>query len=80
MFLFKQVFSLIKYEFIEVLRRAFTQLPDNYRYDITVVLGDYDLTKDEGTEQVIAPSMVIPHPQYNSYTKENDIMIIKLSV
>jgi len=45
-----------------------------------VVLGDHDKTKVEGCEQIISVSMVIPHPQYNSYTKENDVMLIRLAV
>ncbi|XP_035238804.1 trypsin [Anguilla rostrata] len=43
-----------------------------------VVAGDYSLGKYEGTEQFIIPHLLIPHPQYNAYTKNADIMLIKL--
>uniref|UniRef100_H2YS64 Peptidase S1 domain-containing protein n=1 Tax=Ciona savignyi TaxID=51511 RepID=H2YS64_CIOSA len=44
-----------------------------------VVLGDHDLSRDEGTEQIIKPSKVIKHPRYDQRTKGYDVMLIKLS-
>lgn len=45
-----------------------------------MILGDYDRSEEEGSEQIISASLIIPHPQYNTYTDENDVMLIKLAV
>lgn len=42
-------------------------------------LGEHNIDVTEGTEQFIYSSSVIRHPSYNSYTLDNDIMLIKLS-
>ena len=44
-----------------------------------VRLGEHHLGVNEGTEQFIRPSYVIPHPDYNPSTLDNDIMLIRLS-
>uniref|UniRef100_A0A3Q1JUV1 trypsin n=1 Tax=Anabas testudineus TaxID=64144 RepID=A0A3Q1JUV1_ANATE len=46
--------------------------------NMMIVAGDYSLTIYEGTEQEIMPQLLIPHPDYNSATNNNDIMLIKL--
>ncbi|KAM9751505.1 trypsin [Menidia menidia] len=46
--------------------------------NMMVVAGDYSLTIYEGTEQEIQPQFLVPHPAYDSNTKNNDIMLIKL--
>ncbi|XP_033485818.1 trypsin-3 [Epinephelus fuscoguttatus] len=43
-----------------------------------IVAGDYSLAIYEGTEQEILPQLLVPHPDYNSTTTNNDIMLIKL--
>merc|ERR550519_1557641 len=43
-----------------------------------IVLGDYDLSVEENTEQVISVTRAISHPRYDSITKEYDVMLIKL--
>lgn len=43
-----------------------------------IVAGDYSLTIYEGTEQEIMPHLLIPYPDYNSNTNNNDIMLIKV--
>lgn len=43
-----------------------------------IVAGDYALTIYEGTEQEIMPHLLVPHPQYNVTTNNNDIMLIKV--
>lgn len=45
-----------------------------------VVAGDYSLSIYEGTEQEILPQLLVPHPEYNNITNNNDIMLIKVSV
>lgn len=45
-----------------------------------VVAGDYSISIYEGTEQEIFPQFLIPHPDHNSTTYNNDIMLIKLQV
>ena len=41
-------------------------------------LGEHNRNKIEGSEQVIQASKVIPHPNWNMQTLENDIALIKL--
>uniref|UniRef100_H2Z9S5 Peptidase S1 domain-containing protein n=1 Tax=Ciona savignyi TaxID=51511 RepID=H2Z9S5_CIOSA len=43
-----------------------------------VFVGDYDLSVVETTEQSQVPDNAIKHPQYNSHTLVNDIMLIKM--
>lgn len=43
-----------------------------------IVAGDYSLTIYEGTEQEILPQLLVPHPEYNNTTNNNDIMLIKV--
>ncbi|XP_030639604.1 trypsin-3 isoform X2 [Chanos chanos] len=50
-----------------------------YKSRIQVRLGEHNIAVSEGTEQFIDSSKVIRHPSYNSYTLDNDIMLIKLS-
>ncbi|CAK8679729.1 trypsin-like [Clavelina lepadiformis] len=66
--------SLIESEW--VLSAAHCYKPAAY---FSVVLGDHDLSHDDVTEQVLQPCFVIPHPRYNAVTKDNDVMLIKLS-
>ncbi|XP_053478498.1 trypsin [Ictalurus furcatus] len=42
-------------------------------------LGEHNVFTDEGTEQRIWAEKVIPHPNYNDNTHDNDFMLIKLS-
>uniref|UniRef100_A0A3B5MG14 trypsin n=1 Tax=Xiphophorus couchianus TaxID=32473 RepID=A0A3B5MG14_9TELE len=50
-----------------------------YQSRINVRLGEHNIAVSEGTEQFIDSSTVIRHPSYNSYTLDNDIMMIKLN-
>uniref|UniRef100_A0A669CHI4 trypsin n=1 Tax=Oreochromis niloticus TaxID=8128 RepID=A0A669CHI4_ORENI len=50
-----------------------------YKNRIEVRLGEHDISVNEGTEQFIDSSRVIRHPEYNSRTIDNDIMLIQLS-
>uniref|UniRef100_A0A3B4B613 trypsin n=1 Tax=Periophthalmus magnuspinnatus TaxID=409849 RepID=A0A3B4B613_9GOBI len=53
----------------------------NKRIDnMMVVAGDHTLRIYEGTEQEIFPQVLVPHPEFNSQTNNNDIMLIKLQV
>nr|XP_014427353.1 granzyme H-like [Pelodiscus sinensis] len=44
---------------------------------ITVVLGAHNVSQWEPSQQVIPVQRQIPHPQYNSKTLNNDIMILQ---
>lgn len=46
---------------------------------IQVRLGEHNIDVVEGNEQFINSAKVIRHPSYNSWTLDNDIMLIKLS-
>ncbi|XP_062955320.1 cationic trypsin-3-like isoform X2 [Cynocephalus volans] len=50
-----------------------------YKSKIQVRLGEHNIAVVEGTEQFINSAKVIKHPKFNSYTLDNDIMLIKLS-
>ncbi|XP_066457809.1 trypsin-3-like [Eleutherodactylus coqui] len=50
-----------------------------YQSNFQVVLGEHDITKYEGTEQVIDVYKAIKHPHFNTETLDNDIMLIKLA-
>ncbi|XP_012520556.1 PREDICTED: trypsin-2 [Propithecus coquereli] len=50
-----------------------------YKSQIQVRLGEHNIEVLEGNEQFIDSSKVIRHPNYNSRTLDNDIMLIKLS-
>ncbi|XP_042279813.1 trypsin-1-like [Thunnus maccoyii] len=50
-----------------------------YKSRIQVRLGEHHIRVAEGTEQIISSSRVIRNPDYNPYTIDNDIMLIKLS-
>jgi len=45
---------------------------------LTVHLGEHNIDIEEGTEQRIGAEKVIPHPDYNDNTTDNDFMLIKL--
>ncbi|CAK7316127.1 Mast cell protease 4 [Vulpes lagopus] len=44
---------------------------------ITVTLGAHDMKQEESTWQKLEVSEQIIHPNYNTYTKLNDIMLLK---
>ncbi|XP_075768007.1 mast cell protease 1A-like [Pelodiscus sinensis] len=46
---------------------------------ITVVLGAHNIQQQERSQQVIRVRRQIPHPQYNTETLNNDIMLLQLS-
>ncbi|KAK2096769.1 Transcriptional regulator of -form-adherence 3 [Saguinus oedipus] len=50
-----------------------------YKSRIQVRLGEYNIEVVEGNEQFINAAKIIRHPNYNSATFDNDIMLIKLS-
>uniref|UniRef100_A0A8C7Z5B8 trypsin n=1 Tax=Oryzias sinensis TaxID=183150 RepID=A0A8C7Z5B8_9TELE len=47
-------------------------------YMIKVVLGEHNLNKVEGSEQIFSVSLIIKHYQYNYWILDNDIMLLKL--
>lgn len=46
---------------------------------IQVQLGKHNLAATESTQQFINSAKIIRHPDYNSFTLDNDIMLIKLA-
>ncbi|XP_068113930.1 cationic trypsin-3-like [Hyperolius riggenbachi] len=50
-----------------------------YQKRIQVRLGEHNIDVLEGPEQFVQSSKVIPHPQYNPNTLDNDIMLIRLN-
>uniref|UniRef100_A0A2K6UUP7 trypsin n=1 Tax=Saimiri boliviensis boliviensis TaxID=39432 RepID=A0A2K6UUP7_SAIBB len=50
-----------------------------YKSRIQVRLGEHNIEVTEGNEQFINAAKIIRHPNYNSATMDNDIMLIKLS-
>ncbi|XP_026305115.1 trypsin-1 isoform X2 [Piliocolobus tephrosceles] len=46
---------------------------------IQVRLGEHNIEVQEGSEQFITAAKIIRHPNYNSNTLNNDILLIKLS-
>uniref|UniRef100_A0A8C5K3Q1 trypsin n=1 Tax=Jaculus jaculus TaxID=51337 RepID=A0A8C5K3Q1_JACJA len=50
-----------------------------YKSRIQVRLGEHNINVVEGNEQFINAAKAIRHPKYNSWTLDNDIMLIKLS-
>uniref|UniRef100_A0A2I3TEM4 Peptidase S1 domain-containing protein n=1 Tax=Pan troglodytes TaxID=9598 RepID=A0A2I3TEM4_PANTR len=51
----------------------------NREYCIQVRLGEYNIKVLEGNEQFIYAVKIIRHPKYNSWTLDNDILLINLS-
>jgi trypsin len=45
-----------------------------------VHLGEHNIDEIEGAEQFVDAAKMIPHPDYNSWTFDNDIMLIKLKL
>ncbi|XP_076868871.1 trypsin-2-like [Brachyhypopomus gauderio] len=50
-----------------------------YKSRIEVRLGEHNIQTTDGSEQFISSSLVIKNPKYDSWTIDNDIMLIKLS-
>uniref|UniRef100_A0A8C6GCS0 Peptidase S1 domain-containing protein n=1 Tax=Mus spicilegus TaxID=10103 RepID=A0A8C6GCS0_MUSSI len=46
---------------------------------IQVRLGEHNINVLEGNEQFVNAAKIIRHPNYNSWTLNNDIMLIKLA-
>ncbi|XP_036037176.1 cationic trypsin-like [Onychomys torridus] len=50
-----------------------------YKPQLQVRLGESNIRKVEGSEQIVYAAKIIPHPKYNNDTTDNDIMLIKLN-
>ncbi|XP_067411461.1 trypsin-like [Emydura macquarii macquarii] len=50
----------------------------NVRCAISVRLGEHNINHLDWTEQLRFSAKIIPHPGYNSASKDNDIMLLKL--
>ncbi|XP_060234673.1 cationic trypsin-3-like [Meriones unguiculatus] len=50
-----------------------------YKPQIQVRLGEVNIHEIKGAEQFISAAKIIPHPNYNNGTTDNDIMLIKLN-
>ncbi len=65
-----------------VVTAAHCVLHNDERYtaeQIHVTLGEHDRTKTEGTEQQINIIQVIPHPDYDAQSNNNDIALLQLA-
>uniref|UniRef100_A0A667ZLZ5 trypsin n=1 Tax=Myripristis murdjan TaxID=586833 RepID=A0A667ZLZ5_9TELE len=67
--------SLLSQNNCNGLRGAF----NSSRSNVEIRLGEHNIWEAEGTEQHIMSAKFIRHPDYNSRTQDNDIMLIKLS-
>ena len=47
--------------------------------DWEIVFGEHDDTVEEGYEQVIQPSVVVVHPDYDPHTIDNDLTLVKVT-
>lgn len=47
--------------------------------NLRVVAGDHNRTQNEGVEQTVNISRIVEHPNYDSFTSENDIALLELS-
>ena len=47
--------------------------------DVSVVLGEYNRSASEGTEQTKSVSRVIVHPDYDDDTSDNDLALLQIS-
>ncbi|XP_037373027.1 kallikrein-14 [Talpa occidentalis] len=45
---------------------------------LRVALGKHNLKRWEATQQVLRVARQVPHPQYNSRTHDNDLMLLRL--
>ena len=45
---------------------------------LRVALGKHNLKVWEATQQVLRVARQVPHPQYNSRTNDNDLMLLRL--
>ncbi|XP_077114240.1 trypsin-like [Ranitomeya variabilis] len=50
-----------------------------YQNNIQVVLGEHDISTQEGTEMSIDVYRIFMHPEFDEHTLDNDIMLIKLA-
>ncbi|XP_050987838.1 trypsin-2-like isoform X4 [Labeo rohita] len=50
-----------------------------YQSRIEVRLGEYNIAVNEGSEQFIDSAKIFRHPNYDSWTTDSNIMLIKLS-
>ncbi|KAF6288310.1 kallikrein related peptidase 14 [Rhinolophus ferrumequinum] len=48
------------------------------RLILWAALGKHNLRRREATEQVLRVARQVPHPQYNSRTHDNDLMLLRL--
>ncbi len=46
---------------------------------VTVVLGDHDRTRPEGSEQQFAVIQVVAHEAFNDWTNDNDLALLQLA-
>ncbi|XP_078496553.1 trypsin-3-like [Lissotriton helveticus] len=66
--------SLVSRRWVLTAAHCKTQLEQ-----MLIVAGEYSLSVFEGTEQIFRPILMVAHPNYNSVSRNADIMLIKLS-
>ncbi len=73
--------SLIDEQWVLTAAHCLFDLSDNAIPvgDISVVLGEHNISTDDGNEQTISITSSIPHPQYDSFSADSDIGLLRLA-
>lgn len=69
--------AILSSEWIITAAHCFERVP--WKSLWTVRAGEYDLKRNEGTEQTVGIRKIIMHPNYNSKTHDNDITLLRLN-
>ncbi|KAK8376905.1 hypothetical protein O3P69_010089 [Scylla paramamosain] len=69
--------TLISHRWVITSASCVTSYQGNHD-NIKVVLGEYDLTVDEGWERTRCVNYIVLHPEYDYYTHHADVALIRL--
>lgn len=73
--------SLIDAQWVLTAAHCLFDLSDNAIpvSEISVVLGEHNISTDDGSEQTINITSSIPHPQYDPFSADSDVGLLKLA-